>query len=79
MNPRAEVIWIFTGAAVVILLTSIPMILGMVPRNRWYGARTPKSMSGTEAEWYAINLKWGIVSAGISAAALLILAGFALL
>ena len=71
MNPRAEVLWIFTGAAVVILLTSIPMILGMVPRNRWYGARTPK--------WYAINRKWGIVSAGISAAALLILAGFALL
>ena len=79
MNPRAEVLWIFTGAAVVILLTSIPMVLGMVPRNRWCGIRTRRSMNGTEAEWYAIDRKGGIVLLCISAAALFILAGFALL
>jgi hypothetical protein len=79
MNPRLEVFWVLAGAAALILLTSIPMVLGLVPRNRWYGARAKRSMNGTEAEWYAINRKWGIVSLSISTAALLILAGFALL
>jgi len=79
MNPRLELLWVFTGAAALILLTSIPMVLGLVPRNRWYGVRTRRSMNGTEAEWYAINRKGGIVLFAISAVLLLILAAFALL
>jgi hypothetical protein len=78
MNPRLELFWVFTGAAALILLTSIPMVLGLVPRNRWYGWRTRRSMNGTEAEWYAINRKGGIVLFCTSAASLLILVGFAL-
>ncbi len=79
MDPRLEVFWIVAGAAGLILITSIPMMLGKVPPNRWYGVRTRRSTSGTEAEWYAINRTGGIVLFCVSVAALAILALYVLI
>ncbi len=33
---------------------SIPLILGVVPRNRLYGVRVPETMAD-ERLWYAVN------------------------
>jgi uncharacterized membrane protein len=38
----------------VIIAVSIPLILGMVPRNHWYGFRTPKTLS-SDGVWYQAN------------------------
>ena len=38
----------------VVLAVSIPLILGKVPRNHWYGFRTPRTLS-SDAIWYPAN------------------------
>jgi uncharacterized membrane protein len=38
----------------VLIAVSLPLVLGIVPLNRWYGYRTPRSMS-SEAEWRRLN------------------------
>jgi uncharacterized membrane protein len=43
----------------VIMVLSIPMILGKVPRNRWYGFRTTYTLSSDEV-WYRANKISGI-------------------
>ena len=51
-----------------ILLVSIPLVLGIVPRNRVYGIRTCKTMSD-DSIWYPANRFGGwalIISSGIS-------------
>ena len=42
------------GLPLLILMLSLPMILGKVPPNGTYGFRTPKTMSSPEV-WYAAN------------------------
>ena len=42
------------GFPLLILLASIPMILGKVPPNGAYGFRTPKTLSSPEV-WYPAN------------------------
>jgi uncharacterized membrane protein len=37
-----------------VIAISVPLILGKVPRNRWYGFRTPKTLS-SDAVWYEAN------------------------
>ena len=37
-----------------IVVVSIPLIFGMVPRNHWYGFRTPKTLS-SDTVWYQAN------------------------
>ena len=37
-----------------IIAISIPLMLGKVPRNHWYGFRTPKTLS-SDAIWYPAN------------------------
>ena len=44
----------FLIPAVLILLLSIPLIIGIVPRNRFYGIRTRKTLSD-DAIWYPAN------------------------
>lgn len=36
------------------MLISIPLIQGRVPRNSWYGFRTPKTLASDEV-WYPAN------------------------
>jgi hypothetical protein len=41
-------------APLLIIAVSIPLILEKVPRNHWYGFRTPKTLS-SDAVWYPAN------------------------
>ncbi len=42
------------GLLLLIIATSIPMVLGMVRPNRWYGFRTGKTLS-SPGIWYPAN------------------------
>ena len=44
----------FLIPSVLILTASIPLVLGVVPRNRFYGIRTCKTMSD-DGIWYPAN------------------------
>jgi uncharacterized membrane protein len=44
----------FTIPALLFLIVSIPLALDLVPRNRFYGFRTRKTLSD-DAIWYAAN------------------------
>lgn len=58
---------------ILFIILSIPVILKMVKPNRWYGFRTPKTLSN-ERIWYRANYVFGWDLAG--AGAVIILAGF---
>ncbi len=53
------------GLACTFIVLGLPLLLGRVPRNYWYGVRTPRTMSGTEAEWYEANRKGGMAMVAI--------------
>ena len=40
--------------SVLISLFAIPLVLGLIPRNRWYGIRTAPALSD-ERTWYRTN------------------------
>ena len=42
------------GIAILIIGFSLPLLLGQVRMNRWYGVRLAKSYK-SEAHWYALN------------------------
>jgi uncharacterized membrane protein len=44
----------FLIPSIVFLIISIPMVIGKIPRNRFYGIRTRKTLSD-ERVWYAAN------------------------
>jgi len=44
----------FFVPAVIILVVSLPLILGLIPRNRVYGIRTRKALSD-DRTWYSVN------------------------
>lgn len=44
----------FAVPAILILVFSIPLILGLIPRNRLYGIRTAKTVAD-ESCWYRAN------------------------
>jgi len=55
--------------AAIIALVSVPLILGVVPPNRWYGMRTPKTLAD-RALWFSANRFAGwafLVAAGAGA------------
>jgi hypothetical protein len=56
---------VYIVPAVVILL-SLPMILGKVPPNRFYGFRTPKTLSSPDI-WYRANRAsgWYMIAASL--------------
>ena len=39
---------------VIFLIVSLPLVLGVVPMNRWYGIRTVKTMEADRV-WYSAN------------------------
>ncbi len=63
---------------VVVIAFSIPLILGRVKRNLWYGIRTPGTMSGSEANWYAVNRTGGVAlcAGSVASLALVVAASF---
>lgn len=62
-------------AALVEFLVAVPLALGKVPRNPWYGLRTRKTLA-SDAVWYPANRYAG---RALAAAALVSLAGLAVL
>ena len=63
---KATLPLVFLGVAALIIALSIPMIARMVPRNHWYGFRTPKTLSNDE-RWYEANwfAGWALLAAGV--------------
>jgi hypothetical protein len=49
----------FAIPAVLFFLISVPLVVGVIPRNRFYGFRTPKTMSDDRV-WYRVNRVAGI-------------------
>jgi len=43
-----------------LMVIAIPLILKKVPKNGFYGFRTPKTMAGSDEQWYRINREGGI-------------------
>jgi uncharacterized membrane protein len=44
----------FLIPSIIFLIISIPLVAGKIPRNRFYGMRTRKTLSD-ERVWYAVN------------------------
>jgi uncharacterized membrane protein len=61
----------FLIPSVLILIASIPLVLGVVPRNRFYGIRTCKTMSD-DGIWYPANRFGGWVFMAASLFSLLV-------
>ncbi|WP_446745493.1 SdpI family protein [Silvibacterium acidisoli] len=49
----------FGLVGVVLIVFSIPLILGKVPPNHIYGRRTAETMSGSRENWYRQNRQAG--------------------
>jgi uncharacterized membrane protein len=45
---------LFLFVPLLVIALSVPLILGKVPRNHWYGFRTPKTLS-SDTVWYPAN------------------------
>jgi len=54
----------------ILIALSLPLVFRLVPRNRWYGYRTPRSL-GSDAEWYRMNRIAGVavIAAAFASAA----------
>ena len=59
------------AASVVTAVSGIPMVLGKVPRNRWYGFRLPITLKDDRI-WYPVNKTMGcfLIWIGVIAAVL---------
>ena len=55
-----------SGVAILLIGVSIPMYSGKIKRNKYYGFRTPKTLSSDEI-WYQVNHDSGLymIVAGI--------------
>jgi uncharacterized membrane protein len=42
------------------MAVALPLILKKIPKNSFYGFRTPKTMAGSEEQWYRVNREGGI-------------------
>lgn len=61
----------FALPAIIFAVLAVPLVLGMIPRNRYYGVRTARTLSD-ERLWYGANRVAGvavIIASGIYAAA----------
>ncbi len=47
-------------APILIMIVTVPLILKKVPKNNFYGMRTPRTLSGTDEQWYQANFVAGI-------------------
>jgi uncharacterized membrane protein len=72
-----HVMWIEFGCALLIAAVNVPLILRKVPKNAFYGMRTPKTMNGSDENWYEVNYLAGVamVWSSLIAAALMVVAG----
>ena len=63
---RALITLLLAGSSALMIALSLPLICSKVPRNRWYGFRTRKTLSSDE-RWYEANrfCGWALLAAGI--------------
>lgn len=54
MGEIAKAALIFTAAGTLFICLGVPLFLGRVRPNWWYGCRTEKTLSD-EKVWYAVN------------------------
>jgi uncharacterized membrane protein len=56
----------FLIPSILILIVSIPLVIGWIPRNRFYGVRTRKTLSD-ERVWYSANKfgGWLFITSGL--------------
>lgn len=54
----------FSIPAVIFIVLSVPLVLGLMPPNRFYGVRTRRTLS-SRAVWYRANrvAGWGVMAA----------------
>ena len=58
MESQARTIMMFLFCGLLFIGISIPLILGKIPPNHWYGFRTRKTLSNKEI-WYKANKYMG--------------------
>ncbi len=58
MESQARTIMMFLFCGLLFIGISIPLILGKIPPNHWYGFRTRKTLSNKEI-WYKVNKYMG--------------------
>ena len=60
----------YTAAGFLLAALSIPLILGRVPPNHWYGFRTSKTLSSAKL-WRAVNqyAGWCLLATGAATVA----------
>ena len=49
----------FAIPALALFIVSLPLVVGVIPRNRYYGFRTRKTLTD-EAAWYSVNRIAGV-------------------
>ncbi len=49
----------FAIPAILLFLAAVPLVMGLVPRNRFYGFRTRKALADDRV-WYSINRFAGV-------------------
>ena len=80
MNPVVHNASLLCAAGCVLtIFLVVPLIMGWIPRNYFYGVRTRRSLQGSEAEWYAINRKGGWILFWISLCIFVIAVSFLLI
>jgi uncharacterized membrane protein len=72
-----HILWLELGSALLIAVIAIPLILRKVPKNMFYGMRTPKTMNGSDENWYELNHLAGMAMmwSALIAATLMLLVG----
>ena len=70
MMDKLTFLYLFLAAAGVLLAVSLPLALGRVPPNRWYGFRTPGTLANRDV-WYQANAESGkrLMAAAVTIAA----------
>jgi uncharacterized membrane protein len=68
---------LFAGLPALLLVTGIPLALGIVPPNPFYGFRTSTTFSSDEV-WYQVNRATGLalIAAGIAGGVCVLLLGW---
>jgi len=59
MDPNFDILIFMLVLAGLFMTGSVPLILQKIPPNRWYGARTPSTLSDSRI-WYTVNRFAGI-------------------
>ena len=67
MGPGFNLLFLFIFSGVLFVVFGIPLKQGRVPPNRFYGFRTPRTLTN-ETVWYAVNRVTGadMVASGIA-------------